>query len=603
MPMFSNIQLPLRVPSFVARLSITAALVASATFAVAQSVPNDAKSLCSVAPATFATWFKTGVATVNGEVLPANSITFPNVPNCSFYDWSEQMFLWLLSPTPSKYGGGGSHIFNSPIFFDVSPPDAMGMRKFIAHTIGRPRFFPVRNAQLGVHNLPVIFDRRGQMFEVVQAPVSETGRSQVLNRGGKLVEVERVNADKAGTVTLFDRAGKVIDVDHKIAPRREVLRGIDMFEGDTKLEPQAKLVAAPQTQVMSKIPLSNKIVRSITIGSTKKIIFIGPNGNVIDTGQGQAGGGEVLMAQNGSLVYYSTTVNDVYAYFRSSFAGAIPANTKFPTTQAQLNPIIAFAATKGKTFPDPEALAIEVKSAWVEASSLANPQDFITVTSTVPTYDMSNPNQWLPNGSKTVKLAMVGMHVVGSAKGHPEMIWATFEHFGNTPNAAYSYKNAANVTINVPQSTAGAWLFAANNAVAPFNVSHMFFSNPNIVSNVPNTISASNTIRWKAWGTASNTANAANANSEVISNTASVINQLLVGDIRKNYRMTGATWTIGGAAPNGVNEVGTHHLTNSTLETYDQGTSNMANGTNCFSCHGSNSVSVSHVFAATKPLP
>jgi membrane associated rhomboid family serine protease len=26
------------------------------------------------------------------------------------------------------------------------------------------------------------------------------------------------------------------------------------------------------------------------------------------------------------------------------------------------------------------------------------------------------------------------MHVVGSVKGHPEMIWSTFEHVSNTPN-------------------------------------------------------------------------------------------------------------------------------------------------------------------------
>jgi hypothetical protein len=44
----------------------------------------------------------------------------------------------------------------------------------------------------------------------------------------------------------------------------------------------------------------------------------------------------------------------------------------------------------------------------------------------------------VPNGQKTVNLAMVGMHVVGSTKGHPEMIWATFEHIGNAPNDDYS---------------------------------------------------------------------------------------------------------------------------------------------------------------------
>ncbi len=45
---------------------------------------------------------------------------------------SEQMFLWLISPAPAKYGGGGGgRIFNSPAFYDVSPPDASGTRAYI----------------------------------------------------------------------------------------------------------------------------------------------------------------------------------------------------------------------------------------------------------------------------------------------------------------------------------------------------------------------------------------------------------------------------------------------------------------------------------------
>jgi hypothetical protein len=52
-------------------------------------------------------------------VLPANSVTFPNTPNCSFYQWSMQMFLWLTSPAPVTYGGGG-RIFDTSTFFDVA---------------------------------------------------------------------------------------------------------------------------------------------------------------------------------------------------------------------------------------------------------------------------------------------------------------------------------------------------------------------------------------------------------------------------------------------------------------------------------------------------
>ena len=82
-----------------------------------------------------------------------------------------------------------------------------------------------------------------------------------------------------------------------------------------------------------------------------------------------------------------------------------------------------------------------VKSSWVVAAELPNLKTYITTMATVETYDRSNPDHWLPMGQQTVLLALVGMHVVGSTNGnpangtpngHPEMIWATFEHM-DTP--------------------------------------------------------------------------------------------------------------------------------------------------------------------------
>jgi hypothetical protein len=81
-------------------------------------------------------------------------------------------------------------------------------------------------------------------------------------------------------------------------------------------------------------------------------------------------------------------------------------------------------------------------------------------------------------------------------------------------------------------------------------------------------------------------------------------------DVRNNYIMIGATWTLGGVAPGisyglsptqfgpayPVNVVGTSQLFNSTMETYDQGANttllgNLSNGQglgdSCFDCHGS----------------
>jgi len=72
--------------------------------------------------------FDSGAVSLNGAVKPANSVLFPDTPNCSFYKWSEQMFLWLTSPAPPKYGSSGGLVMNTPAFFDVSLPDASGQR-------------------------------------------------------------------------------------------------------------------------------------------------------------------------------------------------------------------------------------------------------------------------------------------------------------------------------------------------------------------------------------------------------------------------------------------------------------------------------------------
>jgi hypothetical protein len=106
--------------------SRTAGIIASATGvtliamacsnvfpAIAQTLAADAKPSCAVSAATFATWFQSGTPAANGVVNPANGINFPNTPNCSFYQWAAQMFLWLTSPAPSVYGGG-DHIFDTP---------------------------------------------------------------------------------------------------------------------------------------------------------------------------------------------------------------------------------------------------------------------------------------------------------------------------------------------------------------------------------------------------------------------------------------------------------------------------------------------------------
>jgi hypothetical protein len=538
-----------------------------------QSLPADANDACPLSPATFAGWFAPGPVKLDGVVNPANSLAFSNIPNCSFYQWSEQMFLWLTSPAPATYGGGGGRIFDSPAFFDVSPPAADGSRTFLPHTPGLIRVFNLRAAQLGPHRLPVIMDRTGRMLEI--EPPKSGAPPLVRDVSGQLVEIAHARLEK-GRLTLLDKTGKMI-------------------------QPQLSAPGKPtdQAHVSNAITAQEFIIDRIPI-------FLDPSLAVVDVEQGQAGGGGVLEAQNGSLVYYATMVNDVYAYFATGVKDGAIAATTFPITAGDLSNITTFASAHGKTFPDPNALAVEVKSAWVEAAGLSNLSSYITMTATIPTYAQSSATLWTPNGQKTVQLALVGIHVVGSTAGHPEMIWSTFEHLANDPRDAYSYINTSNATINIPRNTAAIWLFSANNSSGPFNNEHMFFHSPNIeaVSQSPPappppfTISASDTLRSEPFGIAGSNAS---SNTQVISTNNHVRGMLVGGDVRGNYIMTGATWTAGGAPPDIGLQVGTNALTNTTMETYQQ-------GSNCFGCHSGNMLGtsgdngLSHIFAPLKPL-
>jgi hypothetical protein len=332
--------------------------------------------------------------------------------------------------------------------------------------------------------------------------------------------------------------------------------------------------------------------------------------------EGQAGG-SALMAQNGSLVFYLLQVNDVWAYFNTGMTNnkiTNPTPTTFPTTASALSQIITVAQqapapfTKS-AFPDDVAMTIEVKSSWIETTGLANVSDYITIDATIPTYNppLTQPNnkQSVQSGTKQTTLALVGIHVVGSTLGHPEMLWATFEHVNNTPNPQYTFTTTSNGVGTQPADGPGGWLFSSTGA-AP--------ANPNNARITPNgttlnaisgqTIGPSDVVRVNPWGTAADDSKFTANNTDIVSLNANVIGLLAAGDVRKNYILTGTTWVLGGGPPGQI--VGTTQMANSTMETFFQ-------PGNCFDCHSGNmlgtsagpdgfSGGLSHIWAAVLPL-
>ena len=560
--------------------ALVAALILVRCVTLTQTtLPGDANTSCatSLTATEFNSWFEAGAVSLNGAVKPANSVTFPDVPNCSFYKWSEQMFLWLTSPAPPRYGSGGL-VMNTSAFFDVSLPDAAGNRHFIPHTSGLIRAFNLRTAQNGLLDLPVILEKNTlRILEILPPETSPSGRQLVMDGDGNEVEIGSAILDREGRPTLRDPGGKEIRAPRALLrPRND--RAPRLFERRL-----ARLDDFDRTELVQKIPLE------------KRFILLDLFGHFTEAEQGQADGG-VLMAQNGSLVYYALMVNNVFALYRTMQGPTVPPGKKFPLTQSELDAITTFAAANGQPpVIDPEALAVEIKSSWVEAAGLPDADKFIQMKAIVPTYDKSNPNDWVPNGTKTVTLAMVGLHVVGSTKGHPEMLWATFEHVSNGPAAQYSYSKTPSGTGTVPQNTAGKWVFSSDGATGPFNDMRMMLGGPSgdhIVPISPFTIGPSDILRIKPWGL---DGNSSSGNAEVISINNTVRSLLDPNDIRRNYFHEGTTWTIFGASPTPSNQVGTNKLENTTMETFQQ-------GNNCFMCHSTNTTAVSHVFNDTNPL-
>ncbi len=134
----------------------------------------------------------------------------------------------------------------------------------------------------------------------------------------------------------------------------------------------------------------------------------------------QAGSSGLLVDQQGRAVYYSQYIDPTYVSFirdnrltsRAAIAGFSP-TTPFPVS------------TK------------ELKVSWkIATPAEAASGRFFTIRAQVArlTHDAKGRIVADPTHPLPATLALVGFHVVGTVAGHPEMIWATFEHADNAPD-------------------------------------------------------------------------------------------------------------------------------------------------------------------------
>ncbi|GHA04424.1 hypothetical protein GCM10008090_12240 [Arenicella chitinivorans] len=397
---------------------------------------------------------------------------------------------------------------------------------------------------------------------------------------------------------------------------------------------------------------------------------------------GQAGGFDVLVSQTGSLVYYGLHVNDVFAlYTTGKKMGAFndrlrwlsgqedPAclaqyescaskdnvfcskqlehctHNNFPATKDQLDVVSEFADSYGYPLGyDKIALALELKTSWIELDQIIDPQrkaTYVTERAVVPVFDRAPINtktkkqQWPIVGTKETTLALVGMHVVGTVNGHPEMIWSTFEHVSNAPDAAYEYLTATGKGTQAYDAS-GTWNFmqedgaeptaiTANARVSAYEKSDNYpdpecqrvskdDTNTECIVNIAGQeIGTIDVLRVDPWGNDQSLTGALANNTDLASINVSVLSQLELGDVRGNYIQTGGVWTSEGQIPKDGKSTdlrGSLKLANTTMETFFQFPPICKDDftpLNCFGCHGAENateaVEISHIFDALQPLP
>lgn len=544
----------------------------------------------------FNNWIGGVTPVENVFVKPADSPNFvgdnnfsPSNPDAfdreDFFRWSEQMFLWILSPTPEKgnYNGGGGCsgglVLTSQEFYDCGVVD--GVFGYVKHQcvssnkinsgvidVGTSMTFGVKHGSNGKKNLPIFFEIGSKkMYDVDRTPKSKNGYQLVNDINGKAIEVSDIKIKK-NIPTFYDLNKKEIK-----NPSLIFSKGLD------------------KSSTIQKFTARNNSVLNIANPSSTPIIIL-PE-------QTQAGGDNVLMARNGSLIYYNIMVNDIYVVFSQMISnGTLPTDTNFPTTLAELNVVKDYAHIHNIPIVDTEnrALAMELKTSWVENINLPyEGVNYVKVRAVIPNYVQVDERTWKKEGTRSAELALVGMHVVGSMKGHPEMVWSTFEQLNNTPNPKFSFtNNSGGITTVAADTNADDWLFCKSGATV-FNESHI---NNNLLTNTINgsngfSISPSDTQRnmpfgWGGLGKGNpiDVRSFDDSNAQLIALNTDVNNRLVDKDVRKKYFQVGATW---GSLIRLGTQVGTVKLSNSTMETYSQSSDPFlpleSDNLNCFSCH------------------
>jgi hypothetical protein len=300
----------------------------------------------------------------------------------------------------------------------------------------------------------------------------------------------------------------------------------------------------------------------------------------------QAGSSGVLIDQNGRAVYYATHMDLIYFGFTQKFFG--------PARYAKASP----------TLPYPIAATV-FKTSWRIIPDGQNPTDTYVTTASIELLE-SDGQGGLKTSGKTqdnVRVGLVGVHVVGVLKDHPEFAWGTFEQINNAPDLP----NGMSPSSPNPVSQQ---MFTFYKAGTPANESNAQPASMTINTQTQQISPITNVFRQFAFGGATPALRVTDIQ-QINTNFQAKIPEesSLINPVFANYKLIGTVWM----APNTLKPgdgnmdseaIGSVNLANSTLETFVQG-----QGTNCFSCHSTSGgsgypgkdINISHIILSVLP--
>ncbi|MCI2261396.1 hypothetical protein [Xanthomonas indica] len=302
----------------------------------------------------------------------------------------------------------------------------------------------------------------------------------------------------------------------------------------------------------------------------------------------QAGPDGVLVDRHGRAVYYSIHSNDVFGQFMAS---------------NHLQDPKALRAFDPKT-PFPVG-SMTLKAAWKVVQPGEDVSTFYTRQATIAKLGMRKGKLVATSDTETQTVALVGFHIGGTVNGHPEMIWATFEHQDNAPDLP---KPAEEMLPNDVVSAKDWTFYQAGTPMKQCNVNAAGAGALTLNAQTQTLSPVTQVCRMVPFGGQKPCPSGQDCNiANIQSINASVQGQL--NDVWKNYFEVGAIWFVAedALAPNCTFQpgsaleciptptpagappllTGSIKLSNSTIETFTQVQSTQ---NNCFACHNTTQV-------------